>query len=855
MKTIKLLLFLVWISVIVNAVPRKYPDYPENSTPVSDDIILMWDIGAEINQKIKFSNLLYDSIIYAKHLNSDVVGQGIIQEIGGALGVNVDGATIDIIDGKLVVITSSQNLFDSVYFISEDFEDTVIISFGDDLVSIISNRGLQLIDSIDNVLQTVKNKGVLIDSMAYFENTNSWIRSDGTDLYFRDATYGSEISLNDIATIEGTSIVGIEDNSIVMVSSSALVDDSLSWNRTTRTLNIGDNNVFTNPQEDDYNFVFGVEHAIITASNCFISGASNTITSSQHGIINGVGGHLVNATGGVIGGGVANEIESEYSVIGGGYTNDISAGAAYTFIGGGINNFIGDGALYSVISGGRINQIANSNPISTYNFIGCGYQNYTSSGAINSILNGYEDTISGGYNSINGGKSNKIVGNYNSINSGRYNNITATQSVLMGGSFNTISDDSCFIGGGSYNIINSGNMSFIGGGYNNTITTGSFSFIGGGLGNEIVGSGGTDTDIDANVISGGYSNEISGLSLLCFIGGGNNNQIREASVGSVISGGLGNAISYDGTGTTQYQTISGGYGNWNYKDFATVGGGRENISNGQYGFVGGGYGNNVTGIGGVINGGSGNAASGSYTSVIGGIGCTAHDYGEVAGGVYSTVSGGNATSLVNTNRLFTLGNGVSTTLSNAFEIYRNGRIVSKSIIDTIFTADTNEFKIYGSVVADSTSSINFPYGQFISTDTQTIASVTKAYSIKYTSAVNQNKVLLTNDSTITIEEAGVYMITFSVIAKSTAVGKELDLWLEKDNTDVANTNTNMKFVGIGNERVITVTYIETFTAGQTMELNMWSDDTGTILKYTPEASTPTRPASPSIILTVNKISK
>jgi hypothetical protein len=157
------------------------------------------------------------------------------------------------------------------------------------------------------------------------------------------------------------------------------------------------------------------------------------------------------------------------------------------------------------------------------------------------------------------------------------------------------------------------------------------------------------------------------------------------------------------------------------------------------------------------------------------------------------------------------------------------------------------------VDSDGDTSSNVPYGCFISTVNQTIANTTTAYPITYTNALDSRSVTLSNNSRINIAKTGDYLITFSVICRSSAPNKTMDIWLTVDGTNIANSNTHFSFVGSANEKVVTVTFIQDFTAGQYFELVMCADDTGNFLLSSAATTNPTRPASPSIILTVNKI--
>ena len=151
--------------------------------------------------------------------------------------------------------------------------------------------------------------------------------------------------------------------------------------------------------------------------------------------------------------------------------------------------------------------------------------------------------------------------------------------------------------------------------------------------------------------------------------------------------------------------------------------------------------------------------------------------------------------------------------------------------------------------------ISLHHGSFSSSVTQTIVSATAAYSITYNSAEIEHGVTLSDSSRINIADEGCYLITFSAIGKSALPNKTLDIWLAVDGVNVANSNTVSRFVGSANERIITVTFIYDFTDGQYFELKWCSNDTGTVLLATGTQTNPTRPACPSIILTVNEVSK
>jgi hypothetical protein len=181
-------------------------------------------------------------------------------------------------------------------------------------------------------------------------------------------------------------------------------------------------------------------------------------------------------------------------------------------------------------------------------------------------------------------------------------------------------------------------------------------------------------------------------------------------------------------------------------------------------------------------------------------------------------------------------------------------ITTISHLDVVPIVDVSESTTKKITLDAMHQSIGFPYMcQSDSTD-QAIANVTLAQLITFNTDVSHSGITRTSSSRFTIPNPGTYLITFSAIVYSTSLGKVINIWIRKDGTDIASSNTPYTFKSNGIASIITVTFIETFTANQYFELWMWGDDTGVKLDATAAGTSPTRPASPSIIMTVNKIS-
>jgi hypothetical protein len=148
-----------------------------------------------------------------------------------------------------------------------------------------------------------------------------------------------------------------------------------------------------------------------------------------------------------------------------------------------------------------------------------------------------------------------------------------------------------------------------------------------------------------------------------------------------------------------------------------------------------------------------------------------------------------------------------------------------------------------------------PYACYLDTTDQVTSSTTTAYPIKYN--VNDAQYGFTHTagtSAITVVNTGKYLITFSAVFQSSSPNKIFNVWVRVNGVNYAMSNTCFQLLGTAQNRVVTVTFILAFTAGQNFELVMQSNDTGGKLDYTTHQHSPDIPVCPSIILTINKIS-
>jgi len=150
----------------------------------------------------------------------------------------------------------------------------------------------------------------------------------------------------------------------------------------------------------------------------------------------------------------------------------------------------------------------------------------------------------------------------------------------------------------------------------------------------------------------------------------------------------------------------------------------------------------------------------------------------------------------------------------------------------------------------------YNYGQFYSLQTQS-GSADTAYAMKYEVSNGTSGVSITNNASglptrITPTNTGVYNIQFLTQLGNTANSDiTFDIWFRINEVNVPNSNTKFSLIrslGSGLYAVAASNFLTQINAGQYVEI-MWSCGASTgQFEYLGTQSTPTRPATPSIIL-------
>lgn len=149
---------------------------------------------------------------------------------------------------------------------------------------------------------------------------------------------------------------------------------------------------------------------------------------------------------------------------------------------------------------------------------------------------------------------------------------------------------------------------------------------------------------------------------------------------------------------------------------------------------------------------------------------------------------------------------------------------------------------------------NTYYGSFYDTTTQTNAGATSENIIGLNSTYEANQVSVVAGNQITVSNAGVYNIQFSgQFEKTSGPDTYIDLWLKKNGSNVAASNTEFDIHHNNGTYVPAWNFVLTLAAGDYVQLAWHSPDTTVQITSQASAVSPNRPSIPGMIVTVTEV--
>lgn len=158
--------------------------------------------------------------------------------------------------------------------------------------------------------------------------------------------------------------------------------------------------------------------------------------------------------------------------------------------------------------------------------------------------------------------------------------------------------------------------------------------------------------------------------------------------------------------------------------------------------------------------------------------------------------------------------------------------------------------------------ILLPHAMLESDEDQANASITGENLVTYNSTPVTNGVQVVDNSKIYVPCSGNYLVTFSLqVTNRGNTAAEFEIWAKDTGTNIALSNTRFdipvrKSSGVWSHVVAVVSGIFTVTdpAVNYLQLAWWSDSLDVYLEHYAAGTSPTRPAIPSVILTINFVS-
>ena len=147
-------------------------------------------------------------------------------------------------------------------------------------------------------------------------------------------------------------------------------------------------------------------------------------------------------------------------------------------------------------------------------------------------------------------------------------------------------------------------------------------------------------------------------------------------------------------------------------------------------------------------------------------------------------------------------------------------------------------------------------GLFHDNTTQTAALANTAYAMTLGETDISRGITIVDTTKITVSRAGVYNIQFSVQLDRTNSGTDVvDIWFRKNGVDVSDSNTKVTISGSANacKTVAAWNFFAEANAGDYFQVMWNTPDTRVNLHYNAAGTSPTRPTTPSVIVTVNEV--
>jgi len=156
--------------------------------------------------------------------------------------------------------------------------------------------------------------------------------------------------------------------------------------------------------------------------------------------------------------------------------------------------------------------------------------------------------------------------------------------------------------------------------------------------------------------------------------------------------------------------------------------------------------------------------------------------------------------------------------------------------------------------------MNNPYGAFQDTTDQMAANTTTAYAVTFDTTDFSNGVTLASGSRLTVADAGIWNCQFSIQFKNTTNdSQDAEIWFRKNGTNIDNSNSRFsmparKSSGDPSHLIAAMNFFASMNSTDYLEIMWRVSDVGVSIEHYAAGTSPTRPATPSAIVTMSFVS-
>lgn len=153
----------------------------------------------------------------------------------------------------------------------------------------------------------------------------------------------------------------------------------------------------------------------------------------------------------------------------------------------------------------------------------------------------------------------------------------------------------------------------------------------------------------------------------------------------------------------------------------------------------------------------------------------------------------------------------------------------------------------------------YPYGAYQDDTTQSVTVTTNAYPMLFNTIDYELGISLASGSRITVGYSGLYNIQFSSqFVNTDSQAHDVSIWFRKNGTNVPKSNSEFtvpsKHGSVNGQLISALNFFIDLALNDYVEI-MWATDSTTVsMNNLPAQINPTRPATPSVIVTVSHVS-